>query len=126
MKKPPPLNLDDIPGGPKAGTFIANLDDLADHGGKDILFEEDNLRINILVQRHNGTVHVYENRCPHAGTPLNLFGDRFMNLENTDLICRTHGALFDPNTGKCNKGPCKGQYLRQVDFEEIDGKLYTR
>lgn len=125
MPKPTLLQLEDMPGGPPAGTLIARLDELPKHGGKDVIYKEDTFQVNIFVQRHGDAVYVYENRCPHAGTPLNMFNDRFLNMEKSALICRTHGALFDIGTGLCIGGPCRGRYLRPVDFEERDGALYT-
>lgn len=124
-KSPTPLSLEDLPSGPPTGTHLVNISDIDDHGGKDILFEEDGHRINVFVQKWRGEFHVYENRCPHAGTPLNLFNDRFLNLEETGLLCRTHGALFDPESGMCTHGPCKRQFLRKVAFVEKEGALYT-
>ena len=125
QKKPQLLRLEALEGGPKAGTFIAQLDDLPGHGGKDVLFGQDQHRINIFIQRWQGDVYVYENRCPHAHTPLNMMNDRFLNLNKSALICRTHGALFNVQSGECTGGPCKGQYLREVAFEVKDGAVYS-
>ncbi|MBL4836320.1 MAG: Rieske 2Fe-2S domain-containing protein [Kordiimonadaceae bacterium] len=127
MHKPPPLlRLGDVPGGPEAGTLIARLADLPTHGGKDVLFKKDELRVNVFVQRWQNDVFVYENCCPHAHTPLNLANDRFLNLSENALICRTHGALFTIEDGKCIGGPCQGQYLRAVDFEVKSGAIYSK
>lgn len=126
MPRPSLLQLEDIPGGPPAGTLIARLDALPAHGGKDVLYRNGDFQVNIFVQRQGESVFVYENRCPHAGTPLNMFGDKFLNMSKDSLICRTHGALFDISSGLCTAGPCRGRYLRPVDFEIRDGALYTR
>ncbi|MEX0297554.1 MAG: Rieske (2Fe-2S) protein [Kordiimonas sp.] len=125
MPKPSLLQLEDVPGGPSAGTLIVRLEDIPEHGGKDVLYKNGAFQVNIFVQRHAGTVRVYENRCPHAGTPLNMFGDKFLNVTKDALICRTHGALFDIATGLCTAGPCRGKHLRPIDFEVRDGALYT-
>ncbi len=125
MKLMPPLHLEDVPGGPDAGTLIATLDDIPEHGGKDVIFTEGRHRINIFIQKYGGVYHVFENRCPHAGTRLNLFGDRFLNLDGNALLCRTHGALFNPESGICTLGPCKKQSLRKIAFTIKDGALYT-
>ncbi len=125
MQAPPLLQLEDVPAGPPAGTLIARAEDLPAHGGKEIVFTEDKMMVRLLVQRYQNIVRIYENRCPHAGTPLNMFDDKFMDYDGTSLICRTHGALFDPHTGHCHLGPCKGLYLRAIAFEEKDGAYYT-
>jgi len=125
MKAPPALFLDDVPGGPPPGTLLARLDELPHHGGKDITFTEDQFMVRVFVQKMGETIAVFENRCPHAGTPLNLFDDRFMDLSGSHLICRTHGARFRMEDGLCTLGPCKGQFLRAVEHEIRDGGIYT-
>ncbi|TNE64316.1 MAG: Rieske (2Fe-2S) protein [Alphaproteobacteria bacterium] len=125
MRPPRPLHLDDLPAGPEPGTLLCRTDALPDHGGAEIIFRDGDQVAHLLVQRYNGQVYLYENRCPHAGTPLNLFDERFLNTDGSSLICRTHGAQFHVETGYCHLGPCKGQYLRAVAFEERDGGLYS-
>jgi len=125
VKKPDAVFLDDLPGGPKPGTLIVELDDLPDHGGKDIQFCEGTRRTQLIVQRFGTDVRVYVNSCPHAGTPLNLFDDRFLDQSGTKFLCRTHGALFEPLSGRCVRGPCKGDYLLPVAFEVRDGSVYS-
>ena len=129
---PDPMELEDVPGGPDTGTLIVDLADLPDHGGAEIVFgEEDDdsassgTGIRVLVQRLGDAIHVYENRCPHAGTPLNLFGPDFLDISGQKLICRTHGALFDPKDGYCTRGPCKGEHLRAIAHTIRDGKVYS-
>jgi len=51
------------------------------------------------------------NRCPHQGTPLDLLPGRVFSADGRHLVCATHGALFDPASGLCLKGPCKGKRL---------------
>lgn len=125
MRKPARASASDFPGGPPAGTLVVRLDDLPDHGGKDIVFSDGKMRLQLLVQKIGHQVYVYENRCPHAGTPLNLFNDRFLDGTGKRLICRTHGALFAPENGHCVAGPCKGQYLRAILVEIRDGGIFT-
>ncbi len=31
-----------------------------------------------------------------------------------EIICATHGAVFDPPTGRCTAGPCVGDALRRL------------
>lgn len=116
--------LDDHICGPAPGSILGKVDELPEHGGKAIDFKNDQgHRLSIFIQRMEGTIEVYQNRCPHAGTPLNLLNERFMDIENRHLICRTHGAKFDFDTGKCVMGPCKGQFLRKIAFEIQHGGL---
>jgi nitrite reductase/ring-hydroxylating ferredoxin subunit len=39
-------------------------------------------------------------------------------------MCATHGALYEPTTGHCAGGPCRGGRLRKIAVVEHDGKIY--
>ncbi len=125
MLKPTPLELEDVPAGPPAGTLLARLEDLPAHGGKELVFKDGTLVLRLLVQRFGSGAVVYENRCPHAGTPLNMFDDKFVDITGRRLLCRTHGALFEIEDGRCVRGPCKGDHLRAVAIEIRDGAIYS-
>jgi len=125
MRQPKALHLADAAAGPPAGTLLAEIAALPPHGGKDILFKKDDQQINIFIQKSGDTIAVFENRCPHAHTPLNMFGDKFLSLDGTSIICRTHGALFDKTSGQCTGGPCKGDYLTPIAFSVRDGSIYS-
>lgn len=70
--------------------------------------------IEVVVVRRNGALFAYENRCPHQGTPLETFPDKFLNSDGSLLICSTHGARFRVEDGVCVSGPCKGERLRRL------------
>jgi nitrite reductase/ring-hydroxylating ferredoxin subunit len=58
---------------------------------------------------------VFVNRCPHLGVPLQWQDDRFLNRDGSYIICSTHGALFEKDTGLCIHGPCRGQQLIRIN-----------
>lgn len=72
----------------------------------------------------DGQVFAYRNRCPHLGIELDWAPGEFFDAERRLLVCSTHGARFDPQTGRCVSGPCAGQGLSQVDLFERNGRLY--
>ena len=67
-----------------------------------------------FIVNHAGVVHAYVNRCPHAGTPLDLWPNEFWTEDARYLICSTHGAIFAPDTGVCVEGPCPGARLERI------------
>ena len=73
-----------------------------------------------FVIRHAGRVHAYLNRCAHVGVQLDWQEGRFFDPETGLLICATHGALYDPASGVCLDGPCRGGRLIPVAVEERD------
>jgi nitrite reductase/ring-hydroxylating ferredoxin subunit len=40
------------------------------------------------------------------------------------LICATHGALYEPDSGVCIDGPCRGTRLAPVAMNERGGGIY--
>lgn len=122
---PAPLHLEDLEATPPAGTLLARIDDLPDHGGKELIFKEGRFRTSIFIQKTGNSVSVFLNYCPHAGTPLNMFDENFMDTAGKNLLCRTHGALFEPKSGKCVRGPCKGKYLRTIAHTIEGGAIYS-
>ena len=67
--------------------------------------------IDGFVVNHDGHYHAYVNRCPHVGTPLDLWPNEFFSEDGRSLICSTHGAVYAPDSGLCTDGPCVGDTL---------------
>ena len=76
-----------------------------------------------FVVRWQGEVYAYTNSCAHVGHPLNLRPDGFFNADNSLLICGSHGALFEPDTGLCVGGPCAGARLQALKCRVEAGKV---
>jgi nitrite reductase/ring-hydroxylating ferredoxin subunit len=74
--------------------------------------------------RFAGQVHGYVNRCPHAGTELDWQPGEFFEEARLYLVCSTHGALFEPSTGYCVAGPCRGARLERLRMREQDGQVF--
>lgn len=122
---PDSLYLSDLEGTPPSGTILCQLNDLPAHGGKEIIFTEGRLRTSIFVQKTADTIAVFLNHCPHAGTPLNMLGDRFLDMRGQNILCRTHGATFNRITGECIAGPCKGHYLTPIAHRVENGAVIS-
>ena len=75
--------------------------------------------------RHGGQVHGYLNRCAHVAMELDWQPGVFFDDEGHHLVCATHGALYEPSTGRCAGGPCAGRGgLRPIAVAERDGLVY--
>jgi nitrite reductase/ring-hydroxylating ferredoxin subunit len=73
--------------------------------------------------RHGGTVRAWLNRCSHLGVQLDWEPGEFLDAGARGIICSLHGAYYDPQTGACLQGPCRGQGLLPVSVLERDGWL---
>ena len=74
--------------------------------------------------RQGGTVHAYLNRCAHVAMELDWQEGVFFDLEGRDLICSTHGAVYQAASGRCLGGPCNGTPLVKLRLQERDGSVY--
>ena len=73
--------------------------------------------------RQGDAVHVYVNACPHVGVSLDWAPDQFLTADGAQIVCATHGALFDIATGRCTGGPCVGEHLERVPATIDQGRI---
>ena len=81
-------------------------------------------REGVLINWH-GDIHAYQNSCPHTGVSLNWAPNQFLDLDERFIQCGMHGALFEPATGLCIRGPCLGQSLQRLPVRVIDEQIYV-
>jgi len=99
------------PAQPAAGSRLCALADIPDPGAKGFVFRSGEHLFAGFVVREGQAVRGFIDRCPHTGTPLAVFKDRYFTREGDLLLCATHGALFRPSDGFCVAGPCQGRAL---------------
>jgi nitrite reductase/ring-hydroxylating ferredoxin subunit len=76
-----------------------------------------------FVVRYGGAARAYLNRCAHVPMELDWMPGKFFDLSETLLVCSTHGATYDPATGCCTGGPCRGAHLTPLSVFERDGNV---
>jgi nitrite reductase/ring-hydroxylating ferredoxin subunit len=103
---------------------LCRVEDIPENGAKGFP-GPDGAFTGLVVVRQGDQVYVYENACPHIGTPLDWTPDRFMSADGRYLICATHGAEFTIATGACISGPCQGDRLTPVNVEIRDGVIHV-
>lgn len=77
-----------------------------------------------FVVRKDGVVHGYLNRCAHVAMELDWQEGVFFDSFGHDLICSTHGAIYDARSGRCLGGPCNRTPLVKLRCEEREGGVY--
>jgi len=73
--------------------------------------------------RYAGKVYAYLNQCAHIPVELDWLEGEFFDKSGLYLICATHGATYEPDSGHCILGPCKGQRLVALDVRETGGAV---
>jgi nitrite reductase/ring-hydroxylating ferredoxin subunit len=94
--------------------------------GRGVRFEVEYFgeRAPAFAVRAHGSVHAYLNRCAHVAMELDWQAGQFFDLEGRDLLCSTHGAVYDAASGRCRGGPCNGAPLVKLRVTERDGKVF--
>ena len=75
--------------------------------------------------RHEGKLTAYYNECAHISLPLDWGDNDFFSLDFRTLVCKNHGAEFQPESGLCVAGPCKGAALKKIEIIEKDGTIFA-
>jgi nitrite reductase/ring-hydroxylating ferredoxin subunit len=128
---PPEGELDEIHGArPRAwktppNVPLCTLDSLPDPGARNFVLQIGEAFFHGFVVRRGETVSGYVDRCPHMGFPLAQELDRYLTRDGDYILCSWHGALFEPDKGKCVGGPCSGQSLREWPVVVTDGVVKT-
>ena len=81
-------------------------------------------KYSAFVVRHRSGLSAFLNICAHMDLELDWVAGRFFDSEGHHLICSTHGALYDPVSGLCVKGPCRGAYLKPVAVRESSDQVF--
>lgn len=78
---------------------------------------------SVLLFRQGQELRAWLNVCPHAGRRLDWAPGKFLKDKQGHLICAAHGATFELDGGVCVAGPCRGDALRPVAVEVVDGQV---
>ncbi len=104
---------------------VGALDELDDPGCREFQIGEGDWPFRGFVVRQGDAVFAYQNYCVHVGHPLNWSPDSFLTRDKSAIICASHGATYEIETGRCFAGPGAGRSLRKVEVEVRDGVIYV-
>ncbi len=77
-----------------------------------------------FVVRYQGVVRGWLNQCAHVPMELDWQEGVFFDDSGLYLICATHGAMYEPDSGRCAGGPCRGGRLWPIAVIEQQGSIY--
>ncbi|MDH4108493.1 MAG: Rieske 2Fe-2S domain-containing protein [Gammaproteobacteria bacterium] len=105
---------------------VGRLDELGDPDCREFTIGEGDWPFRGFVVRRGDSVYAYQNYCMHVGHQLNWKPDSFLTRDMTKIICASHGALYEIDSGLCVGGPCRGKSLRRVACELREGWIVVR
>lgn len=120
---------------------VVRTADLAPGRTAKFAWEDGGRRRQGFVVNYRGTLRAYVNECAHipmgldwlenelpgvasrAGVPgdSRCGSGEFFDDESRYLVCATHGALYEPDTGYCVSGPSCGASLEPLRVE-VEGE----
>tara|TARA_B110000438_G_scaffold295964_1_gene339888 strand:+ start:297 stop:665 length:369 start_codon:yes stop_codon:yes gene_type:complete len=103
--------------------IVGRLNDLDDPGCREFRIGDGDWPFKGFVVRRGEEVFAYQNFCVHVGHPLNWQPDCFLTQDGKKIVCSSHGAIYEIDTGICVAGPCPGRKLRAVGVEVVDGNV---
>jgi nitrite reductase/ring-hydroxylating ferredoxin subunit len=105
---------------------VARLGDIAEPGALEFTTGQGDWPYRGLIVHWKGEVHAYANSCPHQGHPLNIEPRGFFSPDQQQLICMSHGAMFEPSSGICTFGPCAGAQLKRLECRVENGMVWVK
>jgi nitrite reductase/ring-hydroxylating ferredoxin subunit len=99
--------------------------ELADMGRAfvfDVLHQGEPVRAFVL--RFEGRVVAYLNRCVHVPAEMDWQPGEFLDSRHEFILCATHGAAYEPRSGRCVAGPCGRGSLTALRVEERNAQVY--
>ena len=108
----------------EAGLFVCDADQLVD-GGRGVRFPVlvYGQPATGFVVRFGGKPYAYLNRCAHVPIELDWKEGDFFESSGLYLMCATHGAVYEPESGRCAGGPCRGPLVR-IELSEEEGVVH--
>lgn len=100
---------------------VCRLSEIGDPGARGFAFGSLERPREGFVVRRGAAAWAWLNVCPHAGRQLNWKPDAFLTKDRRLIMCSSHGAVFEPDTGLCVGGPCPGRRLTAIRCEIRDG-----
>ena len=73
--------------------------------------------------RYEGRIVAYLNRCLHVPAEMDWQPGEFLDSSKEYILCATHGAAYEPKTGRCAGGPCGRGRLTAIDTVARDGEV---
>ena len=81
--------------------------------------------VECFVVHWNGRHYAYVNKCRHIAMTMDWVENRFFDEDSRYILCATHGALYEPNSGECVDGPPCGKRLIVVPIETRGDEIYA-
>ncbi len=104
---------------------IATVGELKNHRSKKFMIQRSDRQTEAFLIRKDGRHYAYLNLCRHWTVGLDFDDNEFFTEDGEWLVCKNHGAVYNPISGECLGGPCGGAALYRVPLVEKEGFIYA-
>ena len=104
---------------------VASLEELQNGQSKKFNLKRKDRVTEAFIIKKDGKCYAYLNLCRHWSVGLDFGDNEFLSEDKNWLVCKNHGAVYNPETGICESGPCGGAGLYKVPLLEKNGFLYA-
>src|ERR1043166_478312 len=102
---------------------VARLGELQPGQTKKFLLRCGDREEECFVVNHDGALYAYVNRCCHVPMTMDWIDNQFLTEDKQFVLCATHGACYQPDTGECVCGPPVGKFLTAVPLTVRGGDV---
>lgn len=80
-----------------------------------------------FVINYRGRHYAYVNQCRHIPMAMDWVDNQFFAERGRYLMCPTHNAYYEPDTGECVAGPrgACGKFLYRIPLTVRRGVIYA-
>jgi nitrite reductase/ring-hydroxylating ferredoxin subunit len=93
---------------------VARVGEIQPGHTKKFFLQVDGREEECFAVNHGGALYAYVNRCLHVAMTMDWIDNQFMTEDKRYILCATHGACYEPDTGECIVGPPLGNFLTPV------------
>lgn len=104
--------------------FVGREDEILPFQSKKVILKKGTVNLEGFIINYKGKFFGYVNRCSHISLALDWGDNDFFSEDKKFVLCKNHGALYDPLTGVCVAGPPFGLSLERLSLKIESGKVY--
>jgi nitrite reductase/ring-hydroxylating ferredoxin subunit len=93
---------------------IARVGEIPPGHTKKFMLLVDGRETECFVVNYEGQLFAYVNSCRHVPMTMDWIDNQFLTEDGRYILCATHGAAFEPESGECIFGPPCGKFLARV------------
>lgn len=108
-----------------ASSVIAREDEIEPGQTKKFMLSVEGRETECFLINYQGRFFAYVNRCAHVPMTMDWIDNQFLTEDGRYVLCATHGAAFEPDTGECVFGPPCGKYLVRVPLTISGGRIHA-